>query len=42
MLIVVLVHIDDCTIVGKSQVLVEQFKAEIQKYVDIMDMGELH
>ena len=42
MLIVVLVHIDDCTIVGKSQALVERFKAEIQKHADITDMGELH
>ena len=42
MLIIVLVHIDDCTIVGKSQVLVERFKAEIQKHVDITDMGDLH
>ena len=42
MLIVVLVHVDDCTIVGKSLVLVEWFKAEIAKYVDITDMGSLH
>ena len=42
MLIIVLVHIDDCTIMGKSQALVERFKAEIQKHVDIMDMGDLH
>ena len=42
MLIVVLVHVDDCMIMGKSQALVERFKAEIQKHVDIMDMGELH
>ena len=42
MLIVVLVHIDDCTIVGKSLVVVERFKTEIAKYVEITDMGGLH
>ena len=42
MLIVVLVHVDDCTIVGKSLVLVGRFKAEIAKYVEITDMGALH
>ena len=42
MLIVVLVHADDCTIAGKSQVLVEWFKVEIAKYVEITDMGALH
>ena len=41
-LIVVLVHVDDCTIVGKSQMLVDRFKAEIAKYVDITYMGGLH
>ena len=41
-LIVVLVHIDDCTIVGKNQMLVNSFKAEISKYVDITNMGGLH
>ena len=42
MLIVVLVHVDDCTIMGKNLVLVERFKAEIAKYVEITDMGALH
>ena len=41
-LIVVLVHVDDCTVVGKNLVLVEWFKAEIAKYVEITDMGTLH
>ena len=41
-LIIVLVHVDDCTIVGKSKVLVEQFKMEIAKFVDITDLGDLH
>ena len=41
-LIVVLVHVDNCTIMGKNLVLVEWFKAEIVKYVEITDMGALH
>ena len=40
--IIVLVHIDDCTIVGKSKNLIECFKKEIAKYVDITDLGDLH
>jgi hypothetical protein len=42
MLIIVLVHVDDCSIVGKFKVLIEQFKVEIVKFIDITDMGELH
>ena len=42
MLIVMLVHVDDCSIVGKSKVLIARFKTEITKFVDIMDMGDLH
>jgi Reverse transcriptase (RNA-dependent DNA polymerase)/Integrase core domain/GAG-pre-integrase domain len=41
-LIVVLVHVDDCSIVGKTKALVARFKVEIAKFVDITDMGELH
>ena len=41
-LIIVLVHVDDCTIMGKSQVLIDRFKVEIAKSVDITDMGGLH
>ena len=41
-LIIVLVHIDDCTIVGKSKMLIGQFKTEIAKYVEITDLGDLH
>ena len=42
MLIVVLVHVDDCCIVGKTKALVEWFKVEIAKFVEITDMGDLH
>ena len=36
-LIIVLVHVDDCSIVGSSQPLIE-----IEKRVEITDLGELH
>ena len=42
MLIIMLVHVDDCTIMGINQAIVERFKAEIAKHVDIADMGDLH
>ena len=41
-LIVVLVHVDDCMNVGKSQALIDRFKVEITKSIDITDMGSLH
>ena len=41
-LIIVLVHVDDCSIVGKTKLLIERFKVEITKFVDITDIGELH
>ena len=41
-LIVVLVHVDNCTIVGNSQALINRFKGEIAKHVEITDMGTLH
>ena len=40
-LIIVLVHVDDCTITGTSITLILRFKIEIAKYVTITDLGEL-
>ena len=42
MLIIMLVHVDDCSIVGKTKALISRFKVEIVKFIDITDMGELH
>src|ERR1700678_1302435 len=42
MLIIVLVHVDDCSIVGKTKALIARFKLEIAKFVAITDLGELH
>ena len=41
-LIIVLVHVDDCTIAGTSIPLILRFKIKIAKYVTITDLGELH
>ena len=41
-LIVVLVHVDDCSIVANSSSLVTGFKTEIAKHVNITDLGDLH
>ena len=35
-------HVDDCSIVGKTKALIVRFKVEIAKHVEITDMGELH
>jgi len=40
--IIVLVHIDDCTIAAMSQPLIIKFKIKIAKHIDITDLGELH
>ena len=41
-LIIVLVHVDDCTIAGTSITLILRFKTEIAKFVAITDLGELN
>jgi hypothetical protein len=41
-LIILLVHVDDCTIVATALPLINDFKAEIAKHVKITDLGELH
>jgi hypothetical protein len=40
-LIIVLVHVDDCTIVATAQPLIDNFKASLAKHVEITDLGEL-
>jgi hypothetical protein len=41
-LIVVLVHVDDCTIAADTATLVSDFKQSISEHVEITDLGELH
>ena len=42
MVMIVLVHVDDCTIAATAIMLIERFKKEIAKHVEITDLGELH
>ena len=42
MLIIILVHVDDCFIVGCPKSIIQKFKVKIQKYVQITDLGDLH
>ena len=42
MVIVVLVHVDDCTVAATNIKLVTDFKVRIAKHVEITDLGELH
>ena len=41
-LFIVLVHVDDCSIVVLSQPLIDRFKIEIKKHVEISDLDVLH
>jgi hypothetical protein len=41
-LIIVVVHIDDCTIVASTIHLIEELKAGLRKHVEVMDLGDLH
>ena len=41
-IVVVVVHVDDCMIAASSLGLLQKFKEEIQKYMYITDLGELH
>ncbi len=41
-LIIVVVHVDDCTIAATSVKLITKFKRRIAEYVKITDLGELH
>ena len=41
-LIIIPVHINDCSIVVSSQPLIDRFKIEIKKHMEITDLGTLH
>lgn len=41
-LMIVVVHVDDCTLGATSLKLIENFKTKIHRYVEITDLGELH
>ena len=39
---IILVHVNDCTIAALSKQLIGHFKAKISEQVEIIDLGELH
>ena len=41
LLIIILVHVDDCLIAGCLKKIIQKFRLEIQKYVQITDLGDL-
>jgi hypothetical protein len=41
-LVIVLVHIDDCTIAATASALIIDFKRRISQHIEITDLGELH
>ena len=41
-LVVIAVHVDDCTIAASKQRLVDTLKSGLSKYVEVTDLGELH
>jgi len=41
-LIVVAVHVDDCTIAASTARLVEDLKAGLSRHIEVTDLGELH
>ena len=40
--IIIVVHVDDCTIAASLLSLIVELKAQIRKHIEIMDLGELH
>lgn len=40
--VIVLVHVDDCTVIAMTLPLIDGFKTTASKYVKITDFGELH
>ncbi len=41
-LVVIAVHVDDCTIAASKPRLVDNFKTGLSKHVEVTDLGELH
>ena len=41
-LTVIVVHVDDCTIVATTICLIEELKARLRKHFEVTDLGELH
>ncbi|EIW74125.1 hypothetical protein CONPUDRAFT_160378, partial [Coniophora puteana RWD-64-598 SS2] len=41
-LFIVIVHVDDCTIVTSSLAFIARLKAPLREHVEVPDLGELH
>ena len=41
-LVIIVVHVDDCTIALSKRELIDELKTCIKEFVEITDMGELH
>ena len=41
-LVIIVVHVDDCTITSSKHELIDELKTHIKEFVEITDMGELH
>ena len=41
-LIIIVIHVDDCTIATSALSLIVKLKTQIRKHVEITDLGELH
>ena len=41
-LVIIVVHVDDCTITSSKHELIDELKMHIKEFVEITDMGELH
>ncbi len=39
---IVAVHVDDCTLVAKTDEVVTEFKKGLGEHVEVTDLGELH
>lgn len=41
-LTIILVHVDDCTLVSTALKLIKWVKEQVKEFVEIMDLGEIH
>ena len=41
-LVIIVVHVNDCTIALSKRELIDELKMRIKEFVEITDMGELH
>ena len=41
-LTIVMVHVDDCTIIATAQFLIDGLKTNMAKHIEITNLGKLH